>query len=335
MKKLLVPLLLLFCALPAAGQGGDSFLFDLNDFLDMRANKSYAKSDTTYIGRYPYHWDARTFYKSTGMHVVSSFGGDINLSTGMINRVGVGISYRGLGLSYSFALGRKLGLDLSFDSYGRHFCFEYSLKATKDLKGTIQMAESGTTREVANDLLLIASKLNLFWSFNPRFSYAAAMKQTRIQRRSAGSVIAAFSWAAWDLLFTTDKDTSIDWTAFYESNYFYQRFSLGLGYGYNLVLGKEKWLIHASLVPMWTFYEMQQWRTRSVKERINRPYGWFDFAGTARAGIYFRWTDRWSIGFSGVVNQWVSSDHLFKKAVNYHRFGAQEWQMRLSLAYRF
>ena len=333
-KKRLLPLvLLLVCSLPAAGQQRDSFWRDLNDFLDMRADKAYAKTDTTYVGRYPYHWDARLFVRSTGFHFVSTYGGDIALTTGLRNRIGIGLAWRGLGLSISHAIGEKYNLSLGLDSYGQHFCFEYALKATTALKGTIQLDSHDLHWDNVENLLLISNKLNIFYSFNPRFSYAAAMKQTKIQRRSAGSFIAAVSWAVWDILLMDEDPLQLE--DFYQANYFYQRFSVGAGYGYNLVLGRQHWLLHASLVPMWSVYEMQSWRERGVKDRAHYPYGKIAYTGTARAGVYYRWGERWSVGFSGVINQMASTNHFSGKKDDFMRFGAQEWQMNLALAYRF
>ena len=326
--RLVLATLLLLFPLSAAGQQKDSFWRDLNAFLDMRADKAYAKTDTTYVGRYPYKWDSRVFYKSTGLHMVSTFGNNLSLSTGMCHRAGLGISYRGLGLSYSHAIGKKINLDLGIDSYGKHFCFEYALKATTGIQGSL-LDEADSSE---GDPMLLSSKLNLFYSFNPRFSYAAAMKQSKIQRRSAGSFIAAISWWAWDIILLDENPSLMD---FYEYNYFYQRFSIGAGYGYNLVLGRQHWLLHTSLVPMWSVYEMQGWRRKEVKERDNYPYGKIAFSGTARAGVYYRWGTRWSIGFSGTVNQLASVNRFSSKNPDYKRFGAQEWQMNLTLLCRF
>jgi len=331
-----LPILLLFFLLLPLGadaQKKDNFWTDLNDFLNLREDKSYAKLDTNYVGRYPYHWDARIFYKSISMHVNASEKNGFLLTTGMRQRIGVALSYRGLGLSYSHALGKKFNVDLGLDSYGKHFCFEYSFRATTDLTGNIiPMSQSpGSTEEPK--LLLVTNKLNLFYSFNKRFSYGAAMKQTKIQRKSAGSFIAAFNWSVWDLM--TMEDEIVNLKDFYKANFFYQRFSIGAGYGYNVVLGHQHWLLHASIIPMWTVYDMQGLRHEEDKTRTSYPYGKVSFTGTARSGVYYRWGTRWSVGCSGIVNQLASSNHFSKKASDFSRFSAQEWQIYFSVCFRF
>ena len=342
MKRLLLLFFLFLSLTAAAQQRKDSFWNDLNDFMNMREDKGYAKLDSNYIGRYPYHWDARLFYTSNGLHFTSQGSGAIDLTTGMNHRVGVGLSFRGLGLSYSFAIGKKLNFNFAIDNYSKHFCIEYALRFTGGLKGNA-ISPGGEIPNI-DKIYLGESRMNLFWSFNDRFSYAAAMKQSKIQRRSAGSFIASVSWSVWDVL-ALNEDEEIPLIVndpigsliynMMSSNFLYNRVSVGGGYGYNLVLGRQHWLLHGSLVPMWTVYESML--TFKDGERTYSPYpnGYIAMSATARAGVYFRWTDRWSLGLSGVINQMVSRTHFSSKAENFRGFMGQDWQVRLSLSFRF
>ncbi|MBR1538319.1 MAG: DUF4421 family protein [Bacteroidales bacterium] len=333
-------LLLFFIFLPflSPAQKRDSFWRDLNDFLNMRADKSYARMDTSYIDRYPYIWDARAFFNTEGLHLYTEGASPTQLSTGMSNRVGISLGYRGIALSYSRAVGQKMNFGLGFSSYGSHLGFEFALRATSHLSGQVGMPD-GTIRTAASgDLMLLASNLNVFYNFNPRFSYAAAMKQSKIQRRSAGSFIAAVSWTVWDELGAgpdiISNQTSIQ-TFLEVTNVMYNRFSIGAGYGYNLVLGHEHWLLHASVIPMWTFFDSTRIRVQGQSTKYIRPMGRISITGTARAGIYYRWGTRWSVGLSGVVNQMSSSTSLRSGKAGYQRFAAQDWQARFSVGFRF
>jgi len=339
MKRFLLLLTLLLSLTATAQEKKDSFWSDLTDFLDLREQKNYAKFDSTYIGRYPYHWDARLFYKSAGMYFYTIGESEVLLSTGMNHRVGVGLSYRGLGLSYSRAIGKKLNLDLGIESYTRHFCLEYALRLTTGLSGSV--ITPGKPNMTVDDLILGESCLNLFYSFNSRFSYAAAMKQSQIQRRSAGSLIASLSWNVWDIVefANFDEDDDEDMRdlilGLFAANTFYNRISVGAGYGYNWVLGREHWLLHGSAVPMWTVYDASTVRENGQKTYKAYPNGWISISASFRAGIYYRWGDRWSAGVSGVMNIMSSRNHLSPKADNYRRFGAHDWQMRFNLTFRF
>ena len=338
-SPLFLTLLLLLCLpVSASAQKKDSFFRDLNAFLNMRADKNYARWDTAYIDRYPYIWDTRLFLNTEGLHLNTDGAADTQLSTGMSNRVGVSLSYRGLGLNYSRAIGRKLNFGFGLSVYGPHLGFEYALRASSQLSGAVQLPGEELRTADAGDLTLLGSNLNVFYSFNSRFSYAAAMKQSRIQRRSAGSVIAAVSWTVWDILGAgpdiISKQTSIQ-TFLEVTNVMYNRYSVGMGYGYNLVAGDAHWLFHASLIPMWTFYDSTRLRREGKTIKYSRPMGPIGVTGTARAGIYYRWSTRWSVGLSGIVNQMSSSTSLRTNTEGYYHFSAQDWQARLSVGFRF
>lgn len=339
MKRISI-LLLLVLLLPFSSyaQEKDSFWRDFNDFLDLRADKAYAKLDSTYIGRYHYHWDARLFYHTAGLHLNTEGLTQSQLATGMSNRAGVGLSYRGIGLNFSVAIGKKMNYDFGFATYGQHLGFEYTLRASSRLSGVVAWPGEAVRRAENGDLTLLASNLNLIYSFNSRFSYAAAMKQTAIQRRSAGSLLVATSWTLWDVLGAgpeiLSEQTSIQ-TFLEVTNLMYNRFSVGAGYGYNWVLGQEHLLLHASVIPMWSFYDVTTRRVKGVSTSYRRPMGRIAASGTARAGIDYRWGDRWSLGLTGIVNQMASSTSFRRGQEGYQRLAAQEWQAMLSLGIRF
>ena len=339
MKRLvLVPLLFLLLPVAAFAQK-DNFWTDLNKFLDYRADKAYAKLDSHYIGRYPYHWDARVFFNTSGLHLMThGLDNDVSLATGMSSRAGIGLSYRGIGLSYSVTLHKRMNFDFGLSSYGKRFSFEYILRASSELSGKVSWFGHENHQAEDGDLTLIASNLNLLYSFNPRFSYGAAMKQNAIQRRSAGSFILAGAWTIWDVLGAgpeiISKQTSIQ-TFLEQTNIFYNRFSFGAGYGYNLVFGHEQWLVHASVIPMWSFYDVTKRRVEGQATKYPRPMGRIAITGTVRGGIYYRWGTRWSVGLSSVVNQMSSRNNFHPGHKDYLRFGAQDWQARFSVGFRF
>lgn len=276
MKHFPILLLLLLLPLTASAQK-DNFWTAWNNYLDYRAAKRYAELDSNYVGRYPYRWDARVFYNTDGLHLATSgTDSDVRLATGMSNTVGIGLSFRGFGLNYSVALGKKMNFDFGFASYGKRLGFEYSLRVSSRLSGEVSWFGLPRQQAERGDLTLMASNLTVLYNFNPRFSYAAAMKQNAIQRKSAGSFLLAASWTGWDVLGAgpdiISKQTSLQ-TLLEVTNMLYLRYSIGAGYGYNLVLGQEHWLLHASVIPMWTFYDThppREWRCEVLSSAI-RP----------------------------------------------------------------
>ena len=95
--------------------------------------------------------------------------------------------------------------------------------------------------------------LNAYWIFNyKRFSYPAAYSQSTNQRKSAGSLMAGFSYSQHNISFDYDKlptekrDQLLNALLFKKVKY--SDYSLCLGYGYNWVFAKN-WVSNLSLLP--------------------------------------------------------------------------------------
>ncbi len=95
--------------------------------------------------------------------------------------------------------------------------------------------------------------LNAYWIFNyKRFSYPAAYSQSTNQRKSAGSLMAGFSYSQHNISFDYDKLPTEMRDQLHNALLFkkvkYSDYSLCLGYGYNWVFA-ENWVSNLSLLP--------------------------------------------------------------------------------------
>ena len=95
--------------------------------------------------------------------------------------------------------------------------------------------------------------LNAYWIFNyKRFSYPAAYSQSTNQRKSAGSLMAGFSYSQHNISFDYDKLPTEMRDQLHYALLFkkvkYSDYSLCLGYGYNWVFAKN-WVSNLSLLP--------------------------------------------------------------------------------------
>lgn len=95
--------------------------------------------------------------------------------------------------------------------------------------------------------------LNAYWIFNyKRFSYPAAYSQSTNQRKSAGSLMAGFSYSQHNISFDYDKLPTEMRNQLHNALLFkkvkYSDYSLCLGYGYNWVFAKN-WVSNLSLLP--------------------------------------------------------------------------------------
>ena len=95
--------------------------------------------------------------------------------------------------------------------------------------------------------------LNAYWIFNyKRFSYPAAYSQSTNQRKSAGSLMAGFSYSQHNISFDYDKLPTEMRDQLHNALLFkkvkYSDYILCLGYGYNWVFAKN-WVSNLSLLP--------------------------------------------------------------------------------------
>ena len=95
--------------------------------------------------------------------------------------------------------------------------------------------------------------LNAYWIFNyKRFSYPAAYSQSTNQRKSAGSLMAGFSYSQHNISFDYDKLPTEMRDQLHNALLFkkvkYSDYSPCLGYGYNWVFAKN-WVSNLSLLP--------------------------------------------------------------------------------------
>ena len=95
--------------------------------------------------------------------------------------------------------------------------------------------------------------LHAYWIFNyKRFSYPAAYSQSTNQRKSAGSLMAGFSYSQHNISFDYDKLPTEMRDQLHNALLFkkvkYSDYSLCLGYGYNWVFAKN-WVSNLSLLP--------------------------------------------------------------------------------------
>ncbi|MDX1903640.1 MAG: DUF4421 family protein [Thermonemataceae bacterium] len=178
------------------------------------------------------------------------------------NTIGVGVSFKDIGLSYSFklaqrpatrsaqgnskyfdmqlhSLGRKYGYDIYYQNYQGYYIV--------DLKNIVNNFINGVAFERRDDLRLQNISANFFYVFNSeKFSYRAAFVLDEKQLKNAGSFILTSSLghfrASADSSFIPDSNAlGFDNEAFFKQSDFYT-FSATPGYAYTFVSRKGFYL---------------------------------------------------------------------------------------------
>lgn len=161
--------------------------------------------------------------------------------------VSIRLAYRGWGLSYSRSFEDHVDDEFSFSTCGQRYSAELRYQHNRSFTGTIRNAvDSQQDFDIqSGDISQKTYYANFCYVFNhKRFSMPAALLQTVVQRRSAGSWLASVSLMRSIQSFhglPFDKITST-------------KFSIGGGYAYNLAFAHEHCLLHTSFVPLINVY---------------------------------------------------------------------------------
>ena len=210
------------------------------------------------------------------MHVNPPIGTSIGLWTG----------YRSFGIGYSISLTHTIGINMAFNianpQYGLGIRFrrfktdEVIMDASVSVDGISldNLLDLSHNKTQLNSPISVQSFiLDGYWAFNSkRFSIAAANDQSMRQLRSAGSVIAGFTFHQQSIDYSNRLNAElIEMTDGAGRIKFYQ-LNAGCGYAYNWVPAKG-WLFNAMVMP-----------TVSVLNRVKAYY--FDSNYSVFADLY-------------------------------------------------
>ena len=258
LRRILIFLLVAALAVPAAAQNQFDFKSlkkqtvktarSVDSFLAKRQKKQ--NTDTSYIFKPQEKWLFRTrsdvtqtFLQSKRIDADTGIDLGFHLKSNPKYRQNFGVGYRGVVLGFGIGIPFKHSdKELALTVYTNPAGGEISYGKILSLKGTESINdESHEMKE--GELICRNIKIGGYYAFNwKKFSLPAAMNQSLIQRKSAGSPFATmdFRWVK--------TEPSEDWRRSFfpfETQSFF--FGVGGGYGYNWVPSPH-WLLHASVM---------------------------------------------------------------------------------------
>ena len=201
------------------------------------------------------------------------------------------VNYRGLAVSLALnpakLMGRYKDYEVGLRSYGNRLGFDFVYQEAQNFKGWYERGNSGRIALPSDILKLRAINANAYYVFNHRhFSYPAALCQSYIQRRSAGSLLAGISFQGQQA--RSEDETNMQLRV--------MNFGVGAGYGYNYVPGRN-WLLHLSLVPTLIFYSHTSLKV--YDQRVPLRYHFPEGIITGRAAVVKQFK-RYFAGATGV-----------------------------------
>lgn len=299
-------LVLLFSApsLPLSAQIHKKVVRTAGFVLDSLQRRFLTKVDTNYIGNHVRPWRLSLMYNASHFRSLTYVEGySLDLSTKMTNRISFGVGYQGLAFNFNYRLGSREKMEMSIQAYGRkmgvelkfHGSDQINLKAAGDGYDPVSVEAEGA------DLFMFL--LDGYYAFNHRkFSYPAALSQSKIQKRSAGSLLAGFSFSMLGVNLVDPSDGQT--TSSVEG-----RLSLGVGYGYNWAFRGGKWLIHASLIPMLNLVDRDLYKEKEEDEYKKRDTDRYSFVSLFRMGLFYNISERLYVGFLVTDNPVPKREH--------------------------
>jgi len=314
-------------------------------FVNWRDKSLVSGCDTSYIIVPKKKWTATTGLKSTGnafriywptsleMAMKGNPGKIFSENSYIFEHktiptlgVSIGLCYKGFGLTVSPKVinnNKEKGLDIGLGLTGTTLGGDVALKYLFD------------TDQDNNSYFLLAGSLSAYYVLNnKKFNMSSAFSQSVLQKKSAGSVVFATMLDFSSIISAHSNHSEIKDGSFA----LHSDWSLGVGYGYNLVFAQSKCLIHASYIPMLMILQNstygilkgneQTQKLESESVKADKKYS-IPYSHLARFAFYYTWRERYLVGGSLQDSHygWANSD----ARPNY----GMEWTASIFFKFRF
>jgi hypothetical protein len=250
-----------------------------------------------------------------------------DLSTSHKTTFSIAAIYRGIGIGMAINPSKWSGLykdyEFNLNYYSSKLSLDFSYQRSKSLAGDVERGKQESSLEAGDAALKIINMAGYYTFNHRRFSFPAAFTQSYIQRRSAGSWLAGFSYQGGSIK-TTDalmeRNPNVPDIRIYVGH-----FGIGGGYGYNWVIGK-KWLLHFSMLPTFVVYNRNNFTLNGERKRAQHMR--FNMIFNERAAIVRYFSPRYFAGATLVMNNSVFDDDAV--VVNQNK-----WRARAFIGMRF
>ena len=266
--------------------------------------------DTAYVNLPEYRW--RVALTTGETSVYSDFKsndtyyfGDVTLRS--ISRpsaeLGFNAGYRSIGFGYSWDLLHAYAQNLSFTAGSKMIGLDFARIRSTGFRTMLEMPMYLDQPEDLGEfgVHLMHTNASLWYAVNwRRYSHNAAIKQSYLQKRTAGSPIVTVSYSATNIAFN-DSLNLLPQLTYNIQNLVTHQAAVGAGYGINYTPNQGKVLLHAAAVAKLAFYSIN-YVSFSGMDSISdfatptfeiRPKTPFHFSGYLRAAL------------SWEINRWV------------------------------
>lgn len=243
-----------------------------------------------------------------------------DFSTKHKTTISLAASFRGLTLALAVNPAKISGAykdyELNANYFGSRVSLDFSYQRSESLVGDIT-SDLDKWRLEAGDAKMKVMNIAGYYIFNHRhFSYAAAFTQSYLQRRSAGSWLAGFSYQGGSIE-TTDKLEQRQPEAS-DLRLHTGHIGIGGGYGFNWVPGR-RWLLHLSVLPTFVIINSNNLTIDGERQKAHRVH--LNMMFNERAAIVYNFSPRYFAGATLVMNNSAFADDIL--VINQNKWRAR------------
>lgn len=362
-RVLIILLTILTCSISAWAKEGDkpnklAYWYSIGmNWLD---NFCLNEVDTTYIGLPENEWRIAFTNSMLGIHSTyvtnnpydNTFDettpmGDVVLRSNTTPSLDLGfqVGLRSVNFGYSWDALHAYSQKLNFSLGGKSWGVELLRQKSSNIRTGIEIKNWGVTNQFLEDNTIHITNTNLtaWYALNsPHYSHNAAIKQSYIQKKTAGSLLLSLSYLNTDMSFNNDTTIKNAVSTLLLGNVqqmVTHQVAVGLGYGINYTPNNGKVLLHFAAYAQAVFYSINYVSYVDTLYHSHMAYPSY----TIKPSTPIHFTGNMRAAVSWEINKWV---HLNARAqVDNIRFDARtekgraflsnwNWQVYLTIAAR-
>ncbi|MBR1878793.1 MAG: DUF4421 family protein [Paludibacteraceae bacterium] len=334
------------------------FFYRTGNWVDNYLRKSI---DTTYIDLPEHSWRLAYTNAMVGVNSNLTSTTDIaeygTMSFTLLNKttpsvdLGFYAGYRGFGFGYSWDALHAYAQRLSFSLGSKFIGFDFAIQTSTNINTSLTIGDWSLKDFAKNNVIITNASLNLWYALNAaHYSHQAAVKQSYIQKKTAGSLLLHLSYLSSQVaLSDTMKvpDAEMPLLPALMSNLTAVRtrqIAVGLGYGINYTPNHGKVILHASAAAMLVTYSVNLvsfYLPDSVANGLPgepmynlEPSFPVHVSGNMRAAV------SWEINKWVHLNVWATAENIrfrSKTTVNHNVVSLENWNWKVqaSVGVRF
>lgn len=260
--------------------------------------------------------------------------------------LGFNVGYRGFGFGYSWDVLHAFARRISFSFGSKFIGLDFSLQTNTNVRtdvGVNGLPLPSLSHD--NKTSIMNSKLNIWYALNAaHYSHNAAVKQSFIQCKSAGSLLLHLSYLASQIAFSDSviiKEASIPTLQALMSgvnSMTTRQVAVGIGYGINYTPNHGKVLLHASAAAMLVCYSVNHigyYLPDSIIAELPgepmyvlHPAAPVHVTGNVRAAV------SWEINRWVHLSAWATGDNIrfrSEKTANNNELFLSDWNWKVQL----